>query len=112
VRIEEGLQIRPFDQQRLVALPAFAVNQVRIEGTVFVGVFQVQSAGFDQIWNRFQSRFCSLCPFSGGFDIHLIEIESPQRNLRWTYSRLCGYYKVGENRVMSFTPIAARVWAT
>jgi len=26
VRIEEGLQIRPFDQQRLVALPAFAVN--------------------------------------------------------------------------------------
>ena len=47
VRIEEGLQIRPFDQQRLVALPAFAVNQVRIEGTVFVGVFQIQSAGFD-----------------------------------------------------------------
>jgi len=37
VRIEEDLQIRPFDQQRLVALPAFAVNQVRIEGTVFVG---------------------------------------------------------------------------
>jgi hypothetical protein len=26
LRIEEGLQIRPFDQQRLVALPAFAVN--------------------------------------------------------------------------------------
>jgi hypothetical protein len=25
----------------------FAVNQVRIEGTVFVGVFEVQSAGFD-----------------------------------------------------------------
>ena len=39
-------------------MPAFALNQVRIEGTVFVGVFQVQSAGFDRA--LYPAKFSSI----------------------------------------------------
>lgn len=47
MRIDERLKTGPFDEKALVSLPAFSVNQVRIEWAVFVGVFQIHGAGFD-----------------------------------------------------------------
>jgi hypothetical protein len=48
-RIDEGLQPSPFDELLFVALPTGAVDEIVIEGSVFVRMLQVQSAGFDSV---------------------------------------------------------------
>jgi hypothetical protein len=47
-----------------VALPADAVNEVIIQGSVFIGMLQVQSAGFDPALNVQEALFLVLadCP--------------------------------------------------
>ena len=49
--IDEALQPGPLDKLLFVALPAGAVNEIVIQGPVFVRMLQVQSAGFDSVLN-------------------------------------------------------------
>ena len=49
--IDEVLESSPLDKLLFVALPAGAVNEVVIQGSVFVRMLQVQSAGFDPALN-------------------------------------------------------------
>jgi hypothetical protein len=47
VGIDEALQPGPLDELLFVVLPAGAVNEIVVEGPVFVRMLQVQSVGFD-----------------------------------------------------------------
>ena len=49
--IDEALQPGPLDELLFVVLPAGAVNEIVIQGPVFVRMLQVQSAGFDSVLN-------------------------------------------------------------
>jgi hypothetical protein len=48
MRIDEGLQLGPLDQSLFIPAPTIAVNQVLIEGPVFVRALQIQSARLDR----------------------------------------------------------------
>jgi hypothetical protein len=50
-RIDKGLEPGALDELLFVALPAGTVNELVVEGPVFVRMLQVQSAGFDSVLN-------------------------------------------------------------
>ena len=52
VGIDEGFKLgAALDKLLFIALPAIAVEEIVIEGAVFVRMLQVQSAGFDSVLN-------------------------------------------------------------
>ena len=42
VRIDESLQLRPLDQRGPIPMPTITVDQILIQGAIFVGMFQIQ----------------------------------------------------------------------
>ena len=50
-RVDQGFEPGALDEMLFVALPADAVNEVIIQGSVFIGMLQVQRAGFDPTLN-------------------------------------------------------------
>ena len=50
-RIDKSLEPSALDELLFVALPAATVNEIVVQGPVFVRMVQVQSAGFDPVLN-------------------------------------------------------------
>ena len=46
--INKGLQPRAFEQDGSVALPALTTDQILIQGTIFIGVLQIQGPRLDR----------------------------------------------------------------
>ena len=51
VGIDEGFKLGALDKLLFIALPAVAIEEIVIEGAVFVSMLKVQSAGFDSVLN-------------------------------------------------------------
>ena len=50
-RIDKSLEPSALDELLFVALPAATVNEIVVQGPVFVRILQIQSAGFDSVLN-------------------------------------------------------------